>query len=140
MKVEDVFMLICTQKMFECRDFYIKHFGFKVDFQSTVYVQLRVAAESGGGFGIAFMPPDHPFGEAYRAVFSGKGAYLTIQVEDAGAALARLKAQGAPILREVVDEAWGQRHFLTQDPHGTVVDVVQVIEPAPGYFEQYQVK
>lgn len=140
MKVQDVFILLCTNRVFECRDFYVDHFGFEVAFQSTVYVQLKVASETGGQFSLAFMPPDHPFGNAFRDVFSGKGAYLTIQVADAAAVFARVKAQGAPILSEVKDEAWGQRHFLTQDPHGTVVDVVESIEPAAGYYDRYAVK
>ncbi len=46
----------------------------------------------------------------------------------------------APIVRLVKDEGWGQRHFVDRDPHGTIVDVVQSIDSAPGYYDQYQVK
>jgi len=140
MKIEDVFVLICTDRVFECRDFYVQHFGFVVSFQSTIYVQLHVDAPGGGGFSIAFMPPNHPFGDAYREVFSGKGAFVTIQVADAAQAFKRVRDAGAPIVLQLADEAWGQRHFMTQDPHGTLVDVVQSIDPVPGYYDQYEVK
>lgn len=140
MRVEDVFVLICTDKMIECRDFYMEHFGFEVDFASTIYIQLKVATDSGGGFSIAFMPPDHPFGDGFREVFSGKGAYITIRVDDAQQVYERVKARGAPIIGELKDEKWGQRHFLTMDPNGTFVDVVEAIVPAEGYYDKYQLK
>jgi hypothetical protein len=35
------------------------------------------------------------------------------------------------------DEPWGQRHFITEDPDGVLVDVVTVIPPAPEFVAQY---
>ena len=140
MRIQDLFVLICTEKMLECRDFYVRHFGFAVEFESTIYTQVKVASETGGHFSIAFMPPSHPFGEAYRDIFSGRGAYLTIQVADAAAVHERVVALGAPIVADLRDEDWGQRHFITRDPNGTVVDVVQAIEPAAGYYDRYTLR
>ncbi len=85
------------------------------------------------------MPLDHPFGEAYREKFNGKGLYVTIEVDDAAATHDKLHAAGAPIVTHLKDEAWGQRHFFTQDPGGTLIDVVESIEPAAGYYDRYQV-
>jgi len=140
MKIKNVFALIVTEKLFECRDFYIKHFGFTVAFQSTIYIQLSVPSEQGSSFDLALMPPNHPFGEDYRGKFNGKGMYLTIEVADAAAAYGKLKAEGAPILYNLKNEDWGQRHFLTKDPGGMTIDIVESIEPAAGYYDKYQVR
>lgn len=141
MRVKDVFLLICTPKLYECRDFYVQTFGFKVGFESSIYIQLHIAGDSGGpGFSLAFMPPRQPFGPNFAAPYDGNGAYVTIEVEDAKARFEQVRASGAPIVQPLRDEGWGQRHFVTRDPHGTLVDVVQGIDPAPGYYDHYQIE
>ncbi len=145
MNVRNVFALITTDKLFECRDFYVKHLGFTVAFQATIYLQLSVPSEGGGSFGLALMPPDNPFGQGYRDVydgsdvFNGRGLFLTIEVADAAVVYAKLKAEDAPIVAALKSEDWGQRHFMTRDPGGTIVDVVESIQPAPGYYDRFQV-
>jgi uncharacterized glyoxalase superfamily protein PhnB len=62
---------------------------------------------------------------------------VTLQVEDAAAEFQRLKAAGLAIAHPVHDEPWGQRRFAVHDPAGTWVDVVQQIDPAPGFWEKY---
>ena len=37
----------------------------------------------------------------------------------------------------LTDEPWGQRRFGIRDPAGVWVDVVEQIEPAPGFWDQY---
>lgn len=138
MKIRDFFALVATEKLFESRDFYVKHFGFAVIFESTIYIQLQIPSEAGGSFSLALMPCDHPFGEAYRERFNGKGVYLTIEVANSAAVHDKLKAEGAPIVQGLKDEDWGQRHFLTQDPGGMTIDIVESIEPAAGYFDRYR--
>jgi uncharacterized glyoxalase superfamily protein PhnB len=140
MKVQDLFTLICTNKMIECRDFYVKHFGFEVAFQSTIYVQLSIKSESGGAFSLALMPPDNPFTKEFKDVYKGKGAYVTIQVTDTKQLYEQLKKEGLSFVTPVRDELWGQRHFVTKDPNGTIIDVVENIEPAKGFYDNYQIK
>jgi uncharacterized glyoxalase superfamily protein PhnB len=62
---------------------------------------------------------------------------LTIEVADVEAAYAALTATGAPIVHPLTDEPWGQRRFMTKDPAGVLVDVVEQREPADGFWEQY---
>jgi uncharacterized glyoxalase superfamily protein PhnB len=50
---------------------------------------------------------------------------VTVQVEDAAEAFASLKRTGAPIEYGLHDEPWGQRRFMTRDPGGVLVDVVE---------------
>lgn len=54
-------------------------------------------------------------------------ALVTVEVEDASAAYERALAQGLPIELELRREDWGQLHFITRDPGGVAVDVVEVI-------------
>jgi len=140
MKIKNIFALITTDKLLECRDFYVKHFGFIVIFESTVYIQLRVTAPNGASYEIAFMPPNQIFGGDYRERFNGKGLYLTIEVADAKTAFEKLKSEGVTIIDELKNEPWGQNHFLVKDPNGTTVDVSEPTEPTPGWYDQYQIK
>jgi uncharacterized glyoxalase superfamily protein PhnB len=140
MKVQDLFVLLCTDKLIECRDFYVKHFGFEVVFQSTIYIQLSIKSDSGTAFSLALMPPDNPFTKEFKDVYQGKGAYVTIQVEDTKKLYEQLKKEGLSFVTPVRDELWGQRHFVTKDPNETIIDVVENIEPAKGFYEKYEIK
>lgn len=137
-KIEDVFLLIVTDKVAECRRFYEAHFGFNTVFESPVYVQLSSPEHKGRTFSLAFMPDKHPFGVVPQASFGGEGIMLTVQTADVNALHARLAKQGLPIVHGPVDEPWGQRRFVVRDPAGTHVDVVQAIAVQPGWFEQFQ--
>jgi len=37
------------------------------------------------------------------------------------------------------DEPWGQRRFALYDPAGAWVDVIQTIDPVPGFWDKYVV-
>ncbi len=139
MRIKNFFTLIATDMLVECRDFYVKQFGFIPVFESTIYIQLSVTAENEGSFDLALMPSENPFGEPFGERFNGKGAYITIEVDDAEAAFSEVKASGAPIVADLRDEDWGQRHFMTKDPGGTFVDVVESIDPVAGYYDGYQI-
>jgi hypothetical protein len=62
---------------------------------------------------------------------------VTVEVADARAAFDRLRGGGAPIVHPLTDEDWGQRRFMTRDPAGVLVDVVEQIAPKPGYWAQF---
>ena len=83
------------------------------------------------------MSPDHPTSPPGADVFDGRGMIVTIQVDDAAQACTALRRQGAPIAYDLHDEPWGQRRFMTLDPSGTLVDVVEQTEPGAGYWEKY---
>jgi uncharacterized glyoxalase superfamily protein PhnB len=62
---------------------------------------------------------------------------LTLQVVDAAAEFERLQQAGLSIDHPLRDEPWGQRRFGLRDPAGVWVDVVQQIEPQPGFWDRY---
>jgi len=135
MYIQDLYAIVVTDKRAECRDFYVRWFGFRIVFEASWFVYL--AAAGAHPFGIAFMAPDHPSQPPGRQVFNGKGLLFTLQVEDVTAEFSRLSTGGAPIVHPLHDEPWGQRRFAVEDPSGTWVDVIQPIEPAPGFWERY---
>lgn len=138
MRVRDLYPLITTPALGAVRDFYVRHFGFTVLFEASWCVYL--AGEADGetrGAAIAFMHPDHPSRPPGPEPFDGRGVIVTIEVADAQAAHAALTESGAPIVHPLTDEDWGQRRFMTRDPAGVLVDVVEQREPAPGYWEQF---
>jgi len=135
-RVRDLYPLITTPKIFEARDFYVRHFGFQVAFESSWFVYLVGPADGETrGATLAFMTPGHPSNPPGPEVFDGKGMILTVEVADAAAFHAKLAAEGTPITYGPADEDWGQKRFMVRDPSGTLVDVVEQIAPKPGYWE-----
>ena len=133
MRFRGSYPLITTPHLFEARDFYVRHFGFEPLFQATWFVYLA----SPEGPALAFMHPDHPSSPPGPEPFSGLGMIFTLEVEDAEAAHGSLVASGAPLVHPLTDEDWGQRRFMTRDPSGMLVDVVEQTEPTPEFWERY---
>ena len=133
MRFRGSYPLITTPRLFEARDFYVLHFAFEPLFQATWFVYLA----SPDGPAVAFMHPDHPSSPPGPEAFSGLGMIFTIEVEDAEAAYRSLVASGAPLVHPLTDEDWGQRRFMTRDPSGMLVDVVQQTEAKPEFWERY---
>lgn len=48
----------------------------------------------------------------------------------------RLKRANLASAYPLRDEPWGQRRFGVYDPAGVWLDVVQQIEPAPGFWDK----
>jgi uncharacterized glyoxalase superfamily protein PhnB len=140
MAVRDLYPLITTPALFEARDFYVRHFGFAVVFEAAWFVYLSGAPEDGArGATIAFMHPDHPSRPPGPEAFDGRGMIVTIEVADAARLYEALGRGGAAVLHPLADEPWGQRRFMTRDPAGVLIDVVEQRAPAPGYWEQFPV-
>ena len=135
MHLKDLYTIVVTDRRLECRDFYVRWLDFEVAFEASWFVYL--VSKGDQPFGIAFMAPDHPSSPPGPERFSGQGMFLTLQVADAQAEYARLRAAGAPIVYELHDEPWGQRRFALRDPAGTFVDVIEQIDPAPGFWDPY---
>ena len=137
MHIKDLYSVVVTDKRVECRDFYLRWFGFTVVFEASWFVYLAAAGDH--AFGIAFMAPDHPSHPPGPETFNGKGMLVTVQVADARAEFERLRKDGVPIAYSLHDEPWGQRRFAVRDPAGTWVDVIEQIDPAAGFWEKYSV-
>lgn len=135
MDLVDSYPVVVTDRLRECRDFYGRWFGFEVGFEADWFVLL-----SGGGerpTTLAFMHTSHPSSPPSPAEYRGEGAFITFQVADAEGEYRRLAEAGLECSLPLTDEPWGQRRFGVIDPAGMWVDVVEQIEPAPGWWDPY---
>ncbi|AUH35093.1 VOC family protein [Paracoccus tegillarcae] len=140
MPIYDLYPLITTARLFEARDFYVRHFDFDVQFEAGWFVYLAAPGEDGTrGATLAFMHPDHPSNPPGPESFDGRGMILTVQVPDSAAMFDRLAGDGALIVHPLTDEPWGQRRFMMRDPAGVLIDVVQQTEPEAGYWDRFPV-
>ncbi|MEO0909007.1 MAG: VOC family protein, partial [Pseudomonadota bacterium] len=65
------------------------------------------------------------------------GLILNFEVDDVDAEFQRVEKAGLPILKPLTDETFGQRHFITRDPNGVLIDVIKPIPPSAEFIEQY---
>ena len=126
--------IVVTDKLHECRDFYVRLLGLSAIFEASWIVVLSSDGEAPA---VAFMHPEHPSTPPDPEPFRGDGMFLTLQVKDAAAEYSRLTAAGLSCALELKDEPWGQRRFAAVDPAGMWVDVVEQTEPAPGWWDEY---
>lgn len=135
MKILSSYPLVTVRDLPASRAFFIGHFGFEAVFEASWVVML--GREAGGAISLGLMAPDHPTEPPGSEAFDGRGMIVTVEVEDAAEACAALRRGGAPIVYDLHDEPWGQRRFMTVDPSGILVDVVEQIEPTLGYWERF---
>lgn len=131
MQLKSVYPVICTDKLAESKAFYIKHFPFELSFDSDWYISLKSTGER--PFELALLDYSHEtIPEGHRKNVSG-GLIINFEVEDVDSVYEQFKAAGAPIHKELRSETFGQRHFITSDPNGVLIDVITEI-PFTGEF------
>ena len=118
---------VVTAKLAETKAFYQNIFNFGVTFENDWYLLLHTPDSA---FQISFLAPERPEqNPIFRNAFTGKGMYITLEVDDVDAEYDRVKKAGATIAVELRDEPWGDRHFAVLDPNGIGIDVVKYTQP-----------
>jgi len=136
MNLTSVYPVITTDKVSESKTFYLNHFPFEVSFDSDWYVSLKSTGER--PFELALLDYTHEtVPEAFRKNFSG-GLIINFEVEEVDSLYEQFKAAGLPIHKTLRSEAFGQRHFITSDPNGVLIDVIKEI-PFTGEAAEYNV-
>lgn len=134
MKCTQYYPVIQTRDVAGTKAFYLDHFRFREAFAADWYCHLQSCEDP--GVNLAILQSDHEtIPEEGRGVVGG--LILNFEVADVDAEFARAEAAGLPILKTLTDEAFGQRHFITRDPNGVLIDVIRPIPPAAGFAEQY---
>ncbi|MGL4489843.1 MAG: VOC family protein [Rhizobiaceae bacterium] len=135
MKTTSYYPVILTHDVDLTSKFYVTHFRFKALFESEWYVHLQSLEDTRVNLGI--VDKNH---ETIPEPARGKtgGFILNFEVEDPDAIYLECKSSGLPMLRELQDEAFGQRHFITADPNGVLIDVIKPIPPSAEFLEMYQ--
>lgn len=134
MKTTSYYPVLMVDDVTATAAFYINHFRFRSLFDSDWYVHLQSAEDE--SVNLAILQGDHEtIPEEGRGRASGM--LINFEVEDVDAIHDRLVAEGLPILRSLRDEAFGQRHFITLDPNGVLIDVIKQIPPSDEFLAQF---
>lgn len=134
MKISDRYPIVVTDHKVACRDFWQRHFGLDVLFDSDWFVLLGNEQQ---GSVVAFMSPDHPSAPPGPECFGGQGVCLEIEVDDIVQTHQDFTRGGGSVAYPLTREPFGQHRFGLRDPSGLWVDVVEQIAPQDGYWDRY---
>jgi catechol 2,3-dioxygenase-like lactoylglutathione lyase family enzyme len=126
-----LFPLTITDQMRASVDFYRELLGFEVIADVGWYVQMQDPTRE--WVQVAFIEPGHESVPASHQQ-TPAGVAITVEVADVDAIHERARAMGLAMLVTLRSEEWGQRHFITEDPAGLLLDVVQPIPPSPEFL------
>ena len=134
MQLREFYTVLCTDDVAGTAAFWEKHFGFRRVFEADWYVHLTSTASDKAN--LAILDYRH---ETILAPFRRKaaGVLINFEVDDVDALYARAQAEGLKIHLTLRDEAFGQRHFITEDSNGIAIDVIKPIPPNAEFAQQY---
>ena len=134
MKTTSYYPVLMVGDVAATADFYVEHFRFKRLFDSGWYAHLQSTEDKRVNLGI--VQGDH---ETIPEQGRGRttGLLINFEVKDADAVYERLRAAGLPILLTLRSEEFGQRHFITTDPNGVLIDVIKPIPPSAEFLMHY---
>ena len=117
---------ICSERLQESKDFYVKLFDFNVDFDSDWFIHL-ISKDRQLELGIIdrnneIVPED--------VRNQPQGFYITFVVENVNALFEVAKTEKFEVVQAPTDTFYGQRRLLLKDPNGAMVDVSS---PIPGF-------
>ncbi len=135
MKTNSYYPVLMTHDVAGTSAFYVKHFAMRPLFEADWYVHLQSTEDTGVNLGV--VAADHPTVPEAARGRGAAGLLINFEVDDPDAVYERLRAQGLPMLLDLRDESFGQRHFITADPNGVLIDVIKPIAPGPEYAGQY---
>ena len=135
MKTTQYYPVLMADDVGATAAFYRDHLRFEALFEADWYVHLQSREDP--GVNLAILARDHEtIPEAGRGPIA-QGLLLNFEVEDVDAEYARALEAGLPIEQALRDEPFGQRHFITRDPGGVLIDVIQPIPPSAEFAGSY---
>lgn len=135
MKITSYYPVIMTGDVHGTAEFYKRHLRFEALFSSDWYVHLQSTLDD--RVTLAVLDGNHhTIPQSGRGTVSG--LLLNFEVEDPDALYEEFRAAGLPILLTLRDEDFGQRHFITADPNGVLIDVIKPIPPTAEYAAQFE--
>jgi catechol 2,3-dioxygenase-like lactoylglutathione lyase family enzyme len=135
MQINSFYPVLMTNQIAATRDFYVNHFGFQIIFEIDWYISLKSVD---GRHELAFVDYKHQtvVAEYQKPV---QGLLLNFEVDNVDAEFDRLIASASlPLRRQLISEDFGQRHFMTSDPNGVLIDVIQIIPSTEEYAAGYK--
>jgi catechol 2,3-dioxygenase-like lactoylglutathione lyase family enzyme len=136
-KSTSYYPVLMTDNVPATADFYVRHLRFEPLFTSDWYIHLQSTEDA--HVTLAILDYRHEtVPEAQRAPV--RGVILNFEVEDPDRIHAEMRAAGLPILKPICDEAFGQRHFITADPNGVLIDIIKPIPPNAEFAAGYDAR
>ena len=134
MKCTQYYPVILTDDVAGTSNFYRKNFRFTPQFESDWYIHLTSKEDK--SVNLAILDGNH---ETVPMIARGKtgGLILNFEVENVDAEFERAKAGNLPIILPIRDEDFGQRHFITRDMNGVLIDIIKPIPPSKEFLKQY---
>lgn len=134
MKTTSYYPVIQVADVQASAKFYVDNLKFRAVFDSDWYVHLQ--SEEDESVNLAILQFDHEtVPEPMRQ--ETKGLILNFEVEDPDAWYDRARKANLPILKPLQDEDFGQRHFITQDHDGVLIDIIKPIPPSADHAADY---
>ncbi len=134
MKTTSYYPVLQVADVAATAQFYVEHFRFVPLFEADWYVHLQSRDDE--AVNLAILRYDHDtVPEVARK--RSQGVILNFEVEDPDVVYASATRAGLPVLKDLCDEAFGQRHFITADPNGVLIDVIKPIPPSAAFVENY---
>jgi uncharacterized glyoxalase superfamily protein PhnB len=128
-EINAMFPVMVAVNLEELKQYYESVFGFSAVFYDPSFYFHLVSPKSGAQLG--FLLPDHATQpEFLHPVMFTDGYVISLEVRDAAQAYAEAEDMNLNVVMDLKEEAWGQIHFILQDPAGFRVDVVQHMETA----------
>lgn len=122
-----MFPVMVVDDLAQLKAYYEAHFGFNAVFYDPEFYLHLVAPDNGVQLG--FLLPNHPSQPPIlHAKMVNEGYVMSFEVADAHQAHQQAKQMQLQIVLPLTDEAWGQRHFILQDPAGLYIDMVEQLE------------
>lgn len=122
-----MFPVMVANDLEALKQFYEDVFGFNaVYFEPNFYLHL---VSPNTGMQMGFLVPNHESQPAFlhsRMVTDGYA--ISLEVVDAKMTFQQAKDLALEVVMPLKEEAWGQRHFIIQDPAGFYVDIVEHYE------------
>ena len=134
MKSTSYYPVIMTADVRATAGFYVNHFRFEALFESDWYVHLQSSEDE--HVTLAVLDYRHETVPQQRRA-PVQGLLLNFEVEDPDRLYAEMRGAGLPILKALCDEDFGQRHFITADPNGVMIDVIKPIPPSAAFADAY---
>jgi catechol 2,3-dioxygenase-like lactoylglutathione lyase family enzyme len=102
-------------------NFLTTHFGFREEMSADGFASL---AREDAGMNVIFLRRGLPTLPADQRHDRAAGLIVAFMVEDLDGELARLQAEGVPIIMPLTVEEWGERAFQVKDPNGVTIELM----------------
>jgi len=131
--------VILTEKVALSSAFYSTYFEFEKVYEADWYVSLKLT-NGNVPYELALLDASHPtIPSVYQKTV--QGLILNFEVDDVDLEYKRLILnEKLPLQLDIRDEEFGQRHFITSDPNGVLIDVIQIIPPSETESTNYAEK